>query len=304
MWNEFMIIAVLFFSLGNMFARMVRETDERYGVLKMIAALGAGAGVHAIFMLALGTRFFFGDLLRYLPTALFYAVCAAIMMFGGRYVRSDLFGYSALSGAPVLILCLISGNTAGSGGSLLIHMAAAVLLIGASAISFLPEAKKIASLSGNADKKERALSITIPVVFCIAASLGRFFDGFMIVRRGRYGNALSGYLDEASALVAFDILIFTAGAAAIVYLAALKRERIFTKEKTPALAAVGVCGTLGRFAYFYMIGGEAARAVPVISCCGIFALIFRMIFLKKKPTPLDTAALILASAGIILTFAG
>ena len=88
MWFWFSIIALICWSGSDLFSKIgCADSSDKYSHLKMVTAVGAVMGLHAIYeIFAKGVPIDIGSLLKYLPVSALYILSMAIGYVG-------LFGY-------------------------------------------------------------------------------------------------------------------------------------------------------------------------------------------------------------------
>src|SRR5574344_257500 len=133
MWFWLSILALLFWSGSDLFSKLgCRDGSDRYAHLKMVIAVGAVMGLHAAWeIFAGGTVITWQIMLTYLPVSALYILSMTIGYVGLRYIELSISSpICNSSGAPVAVLCLITGTLDESiQGSMRIAVIGAVALV-------------------------------------------------------------------------------------------------------------------------------------------------------------------------------
>jgi len=117
-WFVLSLIAILFWSGSDLFSKMGSKPDDKYSHWKMVMAVGAVMGLHAIIMLALGTPFHPRDIITYMPASAMY-ILSMVLGYVGYYVLGYyLKEYTLSRPAEYLIYLLgIAGAAVTVGGT-------------------------------------------------------------------------------------------------------------------------------------------------------------------------------------------
>ena len=89
-WFVLSLIAILFWSGSDLFSKMGSKPDDKYSHWKMVMAVGAVMGLHAIIMLALGTPFHPRDIITYMPASAMYILSMVLGYVGLRYIELSI----------------------------------------------------------------------------------------------------------------------------------------------------------------------------------------------------------------------
>lgn len=102
------LIAILFWSGSDLFSKMGSKPDDKYSHWKMVMAVGAVMGLHAIIMLALGTPFHPRDIITYMPASAMYILSMVLGYVGLRYIELSISSpICNSSGAVAALLCFV-----------------------------------------------------------------------------------------------------------------------------------------------------------------------------------------------------
>lgn len=303
MWFGLSLIAILFWSLTDLFSKIGSKKEDQYSHWKMAMFVGAVMGAHAIIMLCTGAEFHLKDMITYLPASSMYILSMIIGYVGLRYLFVSLSSpICNSSGAVVAILCFLFLGERLAGIQYI-----GVLLIVASiiALSITEKAyeKKDRLLTGAAapDRKytHSFIAILLPIAYCIIDALGTFFDGILLFEYDTEGAVISGMLPEESANIAYELTFLLIALFAFIYVAVIRKQKISIKYELPKVGGA-LCETAGQFAYIYAIGQDTIAAAPLISSYCVFSLVWGRIFLKEKLTWLQYLWIAFAAAGIVI----
>lgn len=292
MWFVFALIAIVFWSGSDLFSKMGSKPEDKYSHWKMVMAVGLVMGLHAIYMLAVGTEFAFQDMITYLPASFLYILAMVLGYAGLRYIMLSISTPICNgSGAVACILCYFFLHE-----SLDLPQIVAILLITLAVIALAVAEKKqddrLREISGEVvDKKYTAgfLAILFPILYCIIDALGTFADAFL----------LAEVIEETQANIAYEFTFLFLAICAFIYVVLIKHEKILIRnEKAKGIAAC--CETAGQFAYVYAIGANAIVAAPMISSYCLFSLIWARLILKEKLSGLQKILVCTALVGIVI----
>ena len=291
MWLELSIISLILFSFFYMFAGS--PSGEKNGVIRLIAAVGAVMGAHAVFMLLLGSAFRLYDVVRYLPASVCYIASAAAGIAGIKLAApGDRLPILNMYGAAAVVICAVTGKTDSLMNKPIVNMISAALILAGIVLSALSDKRY-------AEKKEKikAAPLLLSAACCVLRGLGMYADGCSVVKRGVYGSVAAGFLDESAALVSFELTAFAA-AAVFVCVLIIKKEPLFDKRTALKDLIAGVFAALGSLAYFYAVGNQTVLTAAVVSSAPAVSALFARIFLEEKQPKTRYAALALIAAGL------
>lgn len=276
-WFWFSIIALLCWSGSDFFSKIgCREASDKYSQYKMVMAVGAIMGLHAIYEIFIGgVEISWEVILTYLPVSLLYIGSMTLGYVGLRYIELSISSpICNASGALVAIIAIVSGTAE--------EMAAAQYLAifcacaGVIGLGFVEanedEALRSARQEASNYKYAKSwLALALPIAYCLLDAAGTFADDLVLET-----------LNEDSANVAYELTFLVAGAAAFVYTVLIKKQPLTVKLEVPKY--IGACfETAGQLAYIYALAsGESALAAPIISSYCMASVLWSRIFLKEK----------------------
>ena len=276
-WFWFSIIALLCWSGSDFFSKIgCREASDKYSQYKMVMAVGAIMGLHAIYEIFIGgVEISWEVILTYLPVSLLYIGSMTLGYVGLRYIELSISSpICNASGALVAIIAIVSGTAE--------EMAAAQYLAifcacaGVIGLGFVEanedEALRSARQEASNYKYTKSwLALALPIAYCLLDAAGTFADDLVLET-----------LNEDSANVAYELTFLVAGAVAFVYTVLIKKQPLTVKLEVPKY--VGACfETAGQLAYIYALAsGESALAAPIISSYCMASVLWSRIFLKEK----------------------
>ena len=276
-WFWFSIIALLCWSGSDFFSKIgCREASDKYSQYKMVMAVGAIMGLHAIYEIFIGgVEISWEVIWTYLPVSLLYIGSMTLGYVGLRYIELSISSpICNASGALVAIIAIVSGTAE--------EMAAAQYLAifcacaGVIGLGFVEanedEALRSARQEASNYKYAKSwLALALPIAYCLLDAAGTFADDLVLET-----------LNEDSANVAYELTFLVAGAVAFVYTVLIKKQPLTVKLEVPKY--VGACfETAGQLAYIYALAsGESALAAPIISSYCMVSVLWSRIFLKEK----------------------
>lgn len=276
-WFWFSIIALLCWSGSDFFSKIgCREASDKYSQYKMVMAVGAIMGLHAVYEIFIGgVEISWEVIWTYLPVSLLYIGSMTLGYVGLRYIELSISSpICNASGALVAIIAIVSGTAE--------EMAAAQYLAifcacaGVIGLGFVEanedEALRSARQEASNYKYAKSwLALALPIAYCLLDAAGTFADDLVLET-----------LNEDSANVAYELTFLVAGAAAFVYTVLIKKQPLTVKLEVPKY--VGACfETAGQLAYIYALAsGESALAAPIISSYCMASVLWSRIFLKEK----------------------
>lgn len=276
-WFWFSIIALLCWSGSDFFSKIgCREASDKYSQYKMVMAVGAIMGLHAVYEIFIGgVEISWEVIWTYLPVSLLYIGSMTLGYVGLRYIELSISSpICNASGALVAIIAIVSGTAE--------EMAAAQYLAifcacaGVIGLGFVEanedEALRSARQEASNYKYAKSwLALALPIAYCLLDAAGTFADDLVLET-----------LNEDSANVAYELTFLVAGAVAFVYTVLIKKQPLTVKLEVPKY--VGACfETAGQLAYIYALSsGESALAAPIISSYCMASVLWSRIFLKEK----------------------
>ena len=276
-WFWFSIIALLCWSGSDFFSKIgCREASDKYSQYKMVMAVGAIMGLHAIYEIFIGgVDISWAVIWTYLPVSLLYIGSMTLGYVGLRYIELSISSpICNASGALVAIIAIVSGTAEEMAAPqyLAIFCACAGVIglgfVEANEDETLRAARQEAS---NYKYAKSWLALALPVAYCLLDAAGTFADDLVLET-----------LNEDSANVAYELTFLMAGIVAFVYTVLIKKQPLTVELEVPKY--IGACfETAGQLAYIYALAsGESALAAPIISSYCMASVLWSRIFLKEK----------------------
>lgn len=303
MWFGLSLVAILFWSLTDLFSKAGSKREDKYSHLKMAMMVGFVMGIHALIMILLGEEFRLRDMLTYFPASAMYILAMVIGYVGLRYLYLSLSSpICNSSGAVAAILCFFL-----LGERLAVWQYVGVGMIVASVFALSVTEKVYETrerrLAGAAppDRKytHSFLAILLPVLYCIIDALGTYADGLLLYEYDDDGTIVSGVIAEGPANIAYELTFLLIAVFAFIYVVIIKKQRLSLRYEMPKIGGA-LCETAGQFAYIYAIGQNTMAAAPLISSYCVLSLVWARVFLKEKLTWVQYVFIALAAAGIVV----
>ncbi len=293
MWFLFSICAILCWSGSDLFSKMGSRPTDKLSHWKMVCAVGAVMGAHALWLLFVDkTPYDLRSLLIYLPVSALYIISMIFGYVGLRYIELSVSSpICNSSGALVTILCYFVLKQTMTGMQLfaVALICAGVFLLGVLEKRAADHDRALGELAPPRKYTRSLKAILFPILYCVLDALGTFADTFV----------LDIYLDETSANISYELTFLLCAVVAFIYVVFVKKDRFTVKDdKWKGVAAL--CETAGQFAYIFAIGANAIVAAPAIASYSIFSVLWSRIFLKEKLTKSQYAVIALVLVGIVI----
>ena len=276
-WFWFSIIALLCWSGSDFFSKIgCREASDKYSQYKMVMAVGAIMGLHAIYEIFIGgVDISWAVIWTYLPVSLLYIGSMTLGYVGLRYIELSISSpICNASGALVAIIAIVSGTAEEMAAPQ--YLAIFCACAGVIGLGFVEanEAETLRAARQEASNYKYAkswLALALPVAYCLLDAAGTFADDLVLET-----------LNEDSANVAYELTFLMAGIVAFVYTVLIKKQPLTVELEVPKY--IGACfETAGQLAYIYALAsGESALAAPIISSYCMASVLWSRIFLKEK----------------------
>ena len=289
MWFLFALLTTLLWGGADLFYKKGSAPEDKYSDLKIVTAVGAVMGAHAVFhMLTNSLSVPFFAVVKYLPVSFFYILSMYLGYKGLRYLELSVSSPVQNSSGAVTTILLYLFVTDLPG----VTESAAILCILAGTILLgVFERKKSVSLQSGEEKyRFGAKAFLFPIAYCILDGMGTFLDGLYL---DEYA-----ILSEDDALLAYELTFLICGAAALVFLLIKKQKFTFKTDYSKGLAALLETG--GQYFYVFAMAGRAVVAAPLISSYCVFSVLFSRVFLKEKLQKKQYAAIGAVVLGILL----
>ncbi len=294
-WFWFSILALLCWSGSDFFSKIgCRDSSDKYSQFKMVMAVGAVMGVHALYEIFIGQVDISLDvILTYLPVSALYIGSMTLGYVGLRYIELSISSpICNASGALVAIIAIISG-TAGEmkwPQYLAIGLAAA----GVIGLGFVEAGEDEALRAARQEKSNYKyakswLALALPLAYCLLDAAGTFADELVLEN-----------LNEDSANVAYELTFLAAAVVCFVYTVVIKKQKLIPKMEGPKYVGA-IFETVGQVFYISALaGGDAALAAPIISSYCAVSVLWSRLFLKEKLSWKHYACIAITIGGIIL----
>ncbi len=313
MWFWFSIIALICWSGSDLFSKIgCADNSDKYSHLKMVTAVGAVMGLHALYeIFAKGVPIDIGSLLKYLPVSALYILSMALGYVGLRYIELSVSSpICNSSGALVAVLCIIMGDKLASAQ----YVAVALVCLGVIGLGFV-EAREDEALRIERQKKanykysKSALAIILPLLYCVLDALGTFADSMVLeIMTKDYLSVNPGIAVEVAeetaasvANVAYELTFLVCGIICFIYTKFIKKQKYLPKKEAPKYVGA-IFETAGQFAYIFALADteHVAMAAPIISAYCVASVVWGRIFLKEKLSVKHYIMIAIAVVGIII----
>ncbi len=294
-WFLFSILTLLCWSGSDFFSKLgCRDSSDRYSHFKMVMAVGAVMGLHAIYQITLGgVEISWNVILTYLPVSLLYIGSMTLGYVGLRYIELSISSpICNASGALVAIIAICTGTADPMAPAQ--YLAIALACAGVIGLGFVEareddELRAARQEASNYKYAKSWLALALPIAYCILDAAGTFADDLVLET-----------LNEDSANVAYELTFLAAGLASFVYVCLIKRQRLLPKAELPKYIGAGF-ETVGQLFYIYALAsGESALAAPIISSYCMVSVLWSRLFLKEKLSWRHYACIAVTFAGILI----
>ena len=229
MWFWLSMAALLCWSSSDLFSKIgCQDEKDKYSHLKMVMAVGAVMGLHALYQI------FFADveisgkvLLTYLPVSALYISSMAVGYFGLRYIELSISSpICNSSGAIVAVLSFITmGSAAGLPPAAFVAVAlvcAGVIFLGITEANEDEELRAARQDASNRHYAKSWLALALPIIYCLLDAIGTFADSIILQT-----------LDEDSANVAYELTFLLVGIVCAVYVLGVKKQKLVFRQEAP-----------------------------------------------------------------------
>ena len=242
-WFWFSIIALLCWSGSDFFSKIgCRDAKDPYSQNKMVMAVGAVMGLHALYKIFLcGVEISWAVIWTYLPISLLYISSMTLGYVGLRYIELSISSpICNASGALVAVIAIVSG-TAGKMAPAQ-YLAIVLCCAGVIGLGFVEanedDALRAARQEASNYKYAKSwLALALPIAYCVLDAAGTFADDLVLET-----------LNEESANVAYELTFLAAGAVMFVYTCLIKKQPLVPKMEAPKYLGA-VCETNGQLFY-------------------------------------------------------
>ena len=294
-WFWFSIVALLCWSGSDFFSKIgCRDGRDKYSQFKMVMAVGAVMGIHALYEIFVGgVEISWQVIWTYLPVSLLYIGSMTLGYVGLRYIELSISSpICNASGALVAIIAIITGTVGPMAPAQ--YLAIALACAGVIGLGFVEanedEALRAARQEASNYKYAKSwLALALPIAYCMLDAAGTFADDLVLET-----------LNEDSANVAYELTFLVAGVVSFLYTCVFKKQKLVPKMEAPKYIGA-IFETIGQVAYIYALAsGESALAAPIIASYCMVSVLWSRIFLKEKLSWKHYACIAVTFAGILI----
>lgn len=294
-WFWFSIIALLCWSGSDFFSKIgCRDAKDPYSQNKMVMAVGAVMGLHALYKIFLcGVEISWSVIWTYLPISLLYISSMTLGYVGLRYIELSISSpICNASGALVAVIAIVSGTAEAMAPAQ--YLAIVLCCAGVIGLGFVEanedDALRAARQEASNYKYAKSwLALALPIAYCVLDAAGTFADDLVLET-----------LNEESANVAYELTFLAAGAVMFVYTCLIKKQPLVPKMEAPKYLGA-VCETIGQLFYIYALAsGESALAAPIIASYCMASVLWSRLFLKEKLSWKHYLCILVTFAGIVI----
>ncbi len=297
MWFIFSVIALLCWSGSDLFSKIgCRDSEDKYSHLKMVMAVGAVMGIHALYQIIFGgVEINGGIILTYLPVSMLYILSMTIGYVGLRYIELSISSpICNSSGAIVAVLSLITMGAAAELPAAAYAAVAAVclgvLFLGITESTEDEELRAARQDASNHRYAKSWLALALPVVYCLLDALGTFADSIVLEK-----------LNEDSANAAYELTFLAVGIVCAIYVLGIKKQKLAVRQEVPKYTGA-IFETVGQFFYIYALADSrhVAFAAPIISSYCVVSVLWSRLFLKEKLSLKHYLSILLVIIGVVI----
>lgn len=297
MWFIFSIIALLCWSGSDLFSKIgCRDSEDKYSHLKMVMAVGAVMGIHALYQIIFGgVEINGGIILTYLPVSILYILSMTIGYVGLRYIELSISSpICNSSGAIVAVLSLITMGAAAELPAAAYAAVAAVclgvLFLGITESTEDEELRAARQDASNHRYAKSWLALALPVVYCLLDALGTFADSIVLEK-----------LNEDSANAAYELTFLAVGVVCAIYVLGIRKQKLVVRQEVPKYTGA-IFETVGQFFYIYALADSrhVAFAAPIISSYCVVSVLWSRLFLKEKLSLKHYLSILLVIIGVVI----
>ena len=297
MWFVFSVVALLCWSCSDLFSKIgCQDEKDKYSHLKMVMAVGAVMGLHALWQIMFGGVEVSGKtLLTYLPVSLLYISSMAVGYFGLRYIELSISSpICNSSGAIVAVLSFITMGTAAelppAAFAAVALVCAGVIFLGITEATEDEELRAARQDASNRHYAKSWLALALPVIYCLLDAIGTFADSIILET-----------LDEDSANAAYELTFLFVGLICAVYVLGVKKQKLVFRQEAPKYVGA-VFETVGQFFYIYALADSrhVAFTVPMVSAYCVGSVLWSRLFLKEKLSAKHYLSILLVIVGVVI----
>lgn len=293
-WFFLSLAALLCWSFSDLFSKIgCADPNDKSNAAKMVTAVGAVMGIHAVYTLAFTeVSFDLKTMLTYLPVSLLYISSMTIGYIGLRFIELSISSpICNSSGALVSVICIITGAVLAKAQIAAVALVAVgVVGLGISEMTEDESLREARQSKSNYKYAKSIIAILIPVIYCLLDALGTFADSIVLET-----------LDEDAANTAYELTFLLCGIVSFIYIRFIRKQKFFPKKEAPKYIGA-VFETVGQFAYIYALsdGEHVALSAPIISSYCAVSVLWGKLFLKEKLSWKHYLCILVTVAGIAI----
>ncbi len=294
-WFWFSVIALLCWSGSDFFCKIgCRDPRDHYSQFKMVIAVGAVMGLHALYEIFVGgVEISWQVIWTYLPVSLLYIGSMTLGYVGLRYIELSISSpIGNASGALVAIIAIVTGTAGDMAWPQ--YLAVALACAGVIGLGFVEasedeELRQARQEASNFKYAKSWIALALPIAYCFLDAAGTFADDLVLET-----------LDGDSANVAYELTFFAAGVVSFIYTCLIRKQKLLPKQEIPKYLGAGF-ETVGQLFYIYALSsGNSALAAPIISSYCMVSVLWSRLFLKEKLSLRHYACIAVTIAGIVI----
>ena len=291
MWFTFSLLSIIAWGCADLFAKRGTDPRDRYSHYRLVIAVGAVMGVHALGSWLLGGIDYSPRLIVvYFPVSFCYILSMTIGYAGLRFIELSVSSpICNSSGAVSALLCFL---LLGQRMEPLQFAGVAMISVGIFLLSLLQKRAYDAELEQSGEAvpgkyRYGLLAILFPILYCLVDGLGTFLDAYY----------LEHIMGEAQANISYELTFALCALLSWLYLRFYRRQSASLFQRRDYILAA-ICEAAGQFTYVYAMSDAAILAAPMIASYSIFSVLLSRIFLKEKLTRTQYLVITLVMCGI------
>lgn len=334
----FALIALVAWSGSDLFSKKGTIQKDKYSHWRVIFAVGAIMGLHAVITLIVSAiwgeqllatensfliSFFYsdfvaGDFIKYLPVAFVYLLAMVIGYAGLRYIELSISSpICNASGSLALVLIVILGafgvfSEPASLGALeiiaVIFITFGIIWLGYVERHESDEVKLMRTQGTQFKYTSSFIAILIPIIYLILDALATVGDEIVY--------DMGVFVSDYAANTAFEFTSLCFAIFAFVWVVFVKKQPFFSikveetlengevvTKKLPfskELIFGGTCETIGQIFYMAVVASDFVQGLPMISSYCVLSVVWSRIFLKEKLSFKHYIAIFATLLGIVL----
>ena len=329
------LIALVCWSFSDLFSKLGTKQDDKLSHWRVIFAVGAIMGIHAVITLIcstfinpetthpfilsiLYTDFVPSDFIKYLPVAFVYLLAMVIGYAGLRYIELSISSPICNASGSFALVILVALSAFGVlnepvGLNIIDLIAVVFLTIGIIGLGFVEynesdEIKLMRSENTAFKYRKSFIAILIPIIYLVLDGLATVGDELLWDKEV--------FVSDYAANTAFEFTSLCFAIFAFCWVKFVKKKKFFMLNVTETdengnvvekavpfskhLIFGGIFETIGQIFYMAVIAAEAEQFLPMISAYCVVSLIWARIFVKEKLSWKHYLTIFITVAGILL----